>query len=448
MKKIIYFILIIPALVLNGCVQDEEDIFDAPVSARLQKAIDEYTQLLASSENGWFADYYPEKNHSIGGYAMYLKFTSDKQVSISCEIATNVSAGESKTSEWDVFAEQSVILSFSTYNPVMHFFSEPYASDVDGRSGDYEFIIEKATPDQVEMKGKKHGNKLVLRKNVANTSPAEYFRTIVEMEDALSEFGMFGFMLKNERIGIASVVDRTFTIGYTEPDEEGKTVSKTVKVAYTFTSNGIRLCEPFEFKGASMQNFEWKTSEEKYVCTDAGVDAYFDIYFPPDYALRYGEFTGTWEIRYHGASTTTFETATATIVAKKKNATFQFICNEIFDFPGLEISFDAQKGIISILNQNAAIQEETGYFIRICAYDRNAGYLNTSSTGPVGIIGEWNKDEGGTRAITFKDNGRWGTYKANGILLRLFNSANTSMGNFATNKGGYRFNDITITKIN
>jgi hypothetical protein len=196
-----------------------------------------------------------------------------------------------------------------------------------------------------------------------------------------------------------------------------------------------------------MQNFAWQFTDEKYVCADEGVNAYFDIYFPPDYQLRYGELLGTWEMKYHGASTTTFETVTVTIDVKKKNATYILKCDAIFSFPGVEVTFDAQKGIISILNQNAAVQAETGYFVRVCAYDRAAGYLNTSSTGPIGIVGQWNQDADGKRQITFVDNGRWGTYKPNGFLLRLYDSANTNMGNFTDNAGGYRFTDITITKI-
>ncbi|MDR1527127.1 MAG: DUF4302 domain-containing protein [Dysgonamonadaceae bacterium] len=447
MKKIACFMLVISAIILNGCVQDEKDIFDDPAAIRLQKAIEADIKALTSAENGWFADFYPENEHAIGGYVMHFKFTPDRKVSIGCEIQTNAPAGEFHTSEWDVFAEQSVILSFSTYNPVFHYFSEPYASDVDGRYGDYEFVVMKISDDQIELKGKKHGNRLILRKNTDNTDPQQYFTDVAQIEDTLSEFGMFGFVLEGTRMGVTSVVDRTFTIGYTEKDEKEEEVSKTKKVAYTFTPTGIRFYEPFVFNGKTMQNFVWQKAEEKYVCTDENVNAYFDVYFPSDYQLRYGELVGTWEMRYHGASTTTFETVTATIEVKKKNATLNLKCDAVFSFPGIEITFDPQKGIISILNQNAAVQEETGYFIRVCAYDRVAGYLNTSSTGPVGIVGVWNKDAEGKRQITFVDNGVWGTYKPNGILLRLYDSANTSMGNFTSNKGGYRLNDITITKM-
>ena len=443
MKKRVFFMLMISACILNGCVHEEKDIFDEPAAIRMQNAIKEYTDVLTSAQNGWFTDYYPENNYAIGGYAMYLKFTPDGKVTVGCEIPTNAPAGELRTSDWEIFAEQGPILCFSTYNPVMHYFSEPYSSDVDGRAGDYEFVIEKVTPDRIDMKGKKRGNKLILRKNTDNIDPSQYFSEVTATEDVLSEFGMFGFVLNNERIGVTSVVDRTLNIGYTDGG-----ASKTLKVAYTFTPNGIRFALPFEFMGVSMESFEWKAQDEKYVCADAGINAYFDVYFPPDYEIRYGEFFGTWEISFHGASTTTFVTAMGTIEEKKKNATFQFICDELFDFPGFEISFDAQKGIISILNQNAAIDEETGYFIRLCSYDRAAGYLSTASTGPVGIVGVWNKDEGGVRKISFVDNGRWGTYKANGFLLRYYDAANVSMGNVTTAKADYRFNDITITQIN
>ena len=436
--------LIISAGFLSGCIHDQKDVFDEPAAVRMQKAIQEYSSVLTSSPNGWFADYYPETNHSVGGYAMYMKFSADGKVGVSCEIRTNAPAGELQTSDWEIYPEQGAVLNFSTYNPVMHYFSEPYSSQVNGRAGDYEFVIQNVTADQIELIGKKRYNKLILRKNISNTDPKQYFSEVAATEELLSEYGMFGFVVNNNRIGVASVVDRTFSIGYNEGS-----ASKTMRVSYTFTPTGIRLYEPLEFRDVTMEYFNWDKAKEIYTCSDAGVNAFFDLYFPPDYELRYGEFIGDWEIRYNGmASATVFETATISIVEKKKNSTFQLLSDDLFDFPGMEVTFDAQKGIISILNQNAAIQEETGFQIRVCAYDRVAGYLTTGSTGPIGIIGVWNKDAGGVREIFFKDNGRWGTYVANGILLRLFNASNVSEGNFSANKGGDRFNNITITKIN
>ncbi|GHV58215.1 hypothetical protein FACS1894182_09490 [Bacteroidia bacterium] len=442
MKKIIYLSLLTVVILFNACKEEEKAIFDEPASIRMQKALSEYRELLASSANGWFGNYYPEQNHKIGGYAMFLKFQSNGNVEISCEIATNAPAAEAKTSQWELIAEQGPILSFSTYNPVMHYFSEPYATDIDGRMGDYEFVVMKASQDTIELKGKKRNNRFILWKNTENINPKTYFTEVSAIEDKLSEFGMFSLVVGETRIGVAPVIDRTFSIGYQEDQKD-----TTATVAYTFTPAGINLYEPFTINGVTMRNFTWNASEEKYVCTDPGVSAYFDIYFPSDFQLRYGEFIGKWNIRYHGASTTTWVNAVVDITQKKKNATYTMSCSDIFSFPGIEISYDAQKGIISILNQNAAVQEGTGYNIRVCAYDRAAGYLNTASTGPIGLLGVWNRDDGGTRSVNFVDNGRWGTYKPNGFLLRLYDAANTNIGNFTANLPDYRYTDITITKI-
>jgi hypothetical protein len=441
MKKIVYLSMLVAAFVLNACKEDN-GIFSEPASIRMQNALSEYSELLASSANGWFGNYYPEADHKLGGYAMFLKFNADGYVEVSCEIATNAPAGEVQTSQWEMIAEQGPVLSFLSYNSVMHYFSEPYPSDVDGRMGDYEFVVMKASRDTVELKGKKRGNRFVLLRNTENIDPKSYFSAVAEFEDKLSEFGMFSFVLKGSRIGIVAVIDRTFSISYKDQDD----VDQTVKVSYTFTPDGIYLYEPFTFNNVTMQHFKWNGAEEKYVCTDTGIDAYFDIYFPEDYQLRYGDVIGRWNMQYHGASTTDWDYAVVDIQQKKKNATYEMVCPELFSFEGVEIAFDATKGIISILNHNLVKDPETGYDVRVCAYDRVAGYLSTGTSGPVGIVGIWNNDAGGVRSINFVDNGSWGTYHPNGIILRLY-SGSTSIGNYTTNIGGYRFNNITLTKI-
>lgn len=440
MNKIAYLLILAAGIFLQSCLKEENEIFDEPASIRMKNALSEYKSILTSSENGWYADYYPENNHKVGGYAMFLKFNNNGFVEVSCEIKTNVDAGVVKTSQYELIAEQGPVLTFSTYNPVMHYFSEPNSYDYDGLYGDYEFIVMKAGKDTIEMKGKKHGNKLVLLRNTANIAPSQYFDQVASTADALSEFGMFNFALNDTRIGMTAVVDRTFSIGYKNGDAD-----ETATVSYAFTPDGIRLYEPFVFNGVTMQNFKWNASKEKYICSDTGVNATFDVYFPADYELRYSEMIGKWRMQYHGASTSTWSYANIEISQKKKNASYTLTAPDILAFP-IEISFNPQKGIVSVLTHNAAINEATGYTIRVCPYDRNAGYLYTTVGGTAGIVGVWNHDAEGQRVINFADNGRWQTYKANGLIFRLYDGS-TSKGSFTANPGGYRMNDITITKL-
>lgn len=442
MKKIFYIYLFIIPLILASCVGEVDDVFDNSASHRMEAALEEYRTLLTGSENGWFADYYPEKSYAVGGYAMYFKFDKDGTAGICTEKETNLPMYQVATSEWDLIAEQGPVLAFMTYNPVLHYFSEPIPNDINGQQADYEFVVVNAGKDSIELKGKRFNNKLILRRNTENLDPTTYFQNVVKTADDLSSYGMFSLNINNERIGTCSVVDRTFSVRTT--DENGE--QKDTKISYTFTSDGIRLAIPYEFKGIKIQNFVWNEKEEKYTCTDSGINAFFHVYFPDDYQLKYDEFIGTWKFKYHGsASATAWIEKTIEIVAKKKNVSFLMTSPELFSFQGITLSFDAQKGIISILVHNTDVDNATGYDIRACAHARPAGYINPN-IGPVGLIGNWNEDAGGARSIEFVDNKKWVTYKATGILLRFYDGT-TSKDNFTTNIAGHMFTDITITKI-
>jgi len=437
MKKFYIYLFIIP-LILFSCVGEVDDVFDTSASHRMEATLAEYRELLTSSENGWLADYYPEKNYAVGGSAMYFNFTKDGKASISSESETNVPMGEVAISDWDLIAEQGPVLAFMTYNPVLHYFSEPNPNDINGQQADYEFVVIEASKDTIVLSGKRFKNELVLRRNTENVDPKTYFEENLKTYDASSDYGMFKLVEDDEMIASCAVIDRTFSAVFNETEEKGR-------IPYAFTPTGIRLSFPFVFDGKTMQNFEWDNAGKKYVCTDPGVNVYFESYFPDDYQLKFSDFVGKWKMRFNGASTSVWVEETVEITEKKKNVSLLLYSPNLFSFVGLTLSFDAQKGTISLLGQNAGIHEPTGYMVRVLSYARSAGYVN-SNLGQIGLFGEWNEDAGGERKITFVDNGQWVTYSANGILLRLYNGT-TNIGNFTQNIADYRFSSITLTKI-
>jgi hypothetical protein len=414
-------------------VREEENLFGLPASERMQKTIDEYRVFLTAATNGWIADYYPEKNYSVGGYLMFMKFLSDGRVTVNCETATNLPAQVSDTSNFDIFAEQGPILSFSSYNRVMHYFSEPLgSSDVDGRSGDYEFVIMKIVlPDEIHLKGKKHGNKLVLRRNTLD--PETYYGEVDKIKEDIVRFGAFRLLVNDRVIDSLSISERTMT-------------GDSISVAWTYTPEGMRLYEPLVINGVTMLNFKWDSEKGRYNCQDSGVNACFEGYFSPDFQLQYEDFLGEWTMQYHGGSRIVWSEATVTISTRTKYRSFTLHSDEIFSFPmGLELTYDLKKGTIALLNQNIEYNYFSATHLRVCSYDLNAGYISTADFGVIGMDGKWNNDENGKRQIHFVDNKRWGTYKPNGIMFRLYNGS-ASLGSYADNKGGYVFSDITLTK--
>ena len=74
-------------------------------------------------------------------------------------------ADETVSSLYSVKSEQATMLSFDTYNYLVHYFGQPQGSMSDDRTtgrsgGDYEFIISSASAERIELKGKKYGNGL------------------------------------------------------------------------------------------------------------------------------------------------------------------------------------------------------------------------------------------------------------------------------------------------
>jgi len=461
-KNILCLLLIMPVLLIQSCVKDQNYVFDEQSSVRAQQLVEEVNAILKNSSEGWFLDYYPGTGPNypgsivtfpmVAGYAMYLDFNSDGTVAVSCEIETYVPARQVETSDFDVFVEKGAILAFSSFNNVMHYFSNATPSNYTGRLGDYEFIVMKVEQDKITLKGKKHGNRAVLRRNVANTNSDTYLSDVIDFSDLMSSYPAFGLVLNGNRIGSAPVIDRYFELNYTERGED-----LTRRLWYTFTPNGVRLYEPFVFNGVTMENFEWDATNEKYICTDAGVDAYLDQYYPPDFELRFEEILGQWEIQYHGSSTTVWRTDTVEFVQKKKNALFSMVCDKMFSFPGngFDVKYNATKGTIAIHSHHPTqvVVSDVTYNIRICLHDRGAGYVYLTLDRDPALKGVWNNDEGGERKINFVDNGVWGTYRANGLLLRRYTLDGGSYINLSTTTTppspiGDRFGDITITKIN
>ena len=74
------------------------------------------------------------------------------------------------------------MLSFDTYNYLVHYFGQPQGSMADDPNGtlggDYEFVISDATADRIELKGKKYGNRIVMKAFSADQTWKQYLTRI------------------------------------------------------------------------------------------------------------------------------------------------------------------------------------------------------------------------------------------------------------------------------
>ena len=164
-----------------ACSRDEESLFDKSAAERAREAVENAFDVFTSAENGWEMAYFPNLEADSKGYNMIVKFKKNGNVSVTAKnLATTGNKIMTDTaSTWAVKSDYGPILTFDTYNDVFHAFSDP-RNDGAGLLGDYEFLILKATPEVVLLKGKKHSAYTVMRP-VKNADVAAYFAASEKM---------------------------------------------------------------------------------------------------------------------------------------------------------------------------------------------------------------------------------------------------------------------------
>ena len=159
MKKYlsIYTLLALTCIVLQSCLFSEEEIFDESSANRATADVIKCQEILKDVPNGWKLEYYIGSNYSAGAVTLLMKFDG-KQVEMASEAgAEGYKPGTIITSLYQVKSEQSTMLTFDSYNQLIHMFSGPLGLNMNV-GGDYEFIIMSATPDKVILQGKKYKN--------------------------------------------------------------------------------------------------------------------------------------------------------------------------------------------------------------------------------------------------------------------------------------------------
>ena len=104
---------------LMACDQKEEAVYDQSYVQRTNATVTEYSKVLEEAPNGWLLRLYPGENQYYGGYNFIVSFAGGKVTAVS-EVNTTEA-----TSDYSLSFNEKVILSFDTYNEVLHQFVEP-----------------------------------------------------------------------------------------------------------------------------------------------------------------------------------------------------------------------------------------------------------------------------------------------------------------------------------
>lgn len=264
----LHIILLGLTLSFCSCVGDEKSLFDTSAAERLNQAMTNYRSALQNSSYGWAMDYYPSDG-SRGGRVYTARFDATGAVKMCSEMdiaatATTpaISAGTEVQSLYQVLSEQSVILTFDTYNQMFHYWSEPIATwDPDGYASDYEFIFQQMSEkkDTISLKGRKYGNILNMYKL---TIPAtDYVKKAIAQKTMLANTPRYRMTVKGKDYLINfNTVTRQFSY-ITSGDS-------THNAPFIPTATGFRLYHPITIDGISAQSFNYDEKEGSLSSTD------------------------------------------------------------------------------------------------------------------------------------------------------------------------------------
>lgn len=173
MKAKYLFIAVAVVSLFSACNRDEKSLFDQSAAERAQSTLDNAQKMLVAHDS-WEMLYFA--NRESRGYNIVVKFFSNGKVIASAQNAlTTKNQLLTDSSTWVLRNDYGPIISFDTYNKVLHAWADPQ-EDGDGYLGDYEFLILEANANRIMLKGKKHSAYIILRP-MPKMEIADYFKT-------------------------------------------------------------------------------------------------------------------------------------------------------------------------------------------------------------------------------------------------------------------------------
>ena len=346
MKKLLFNIsaLMIAFGALTACAPTEiDDLFDESAATRLDKAVANYKTYFADKGGKWVMQYFCNEDES--GYAFVLSFKDNGSVTIAGDNMFLQGGGYlSDTSLWDVIADNGPVLTFNTYNKVLHTFSDP--ADIPettdtretgrGHEGDYEFMIMETDDDYCLLHGKKTGYEIVMYRIDSTIDDEEYMLDVNERISTSFSDKIDSLFLETGN-GKRFIIFDAASMFWTFYPEGGDVVTQVESQNCVATAEGIRFLYPLDFvqdydnqQEIPIQNFEFQP-DGTLLCTD---DNATRIY-APWLSKMFTSSSVSWNIDltdFGGAFATAYQDIVAGCKTEFKT-----------DFASMALSYDKKK---------------------------------------------------------------------------------------------------------
>jgi len=350
---------------LSSCTAEVDDNFEQPASMRLKSVMDRAAQILQSAEYGWELEYYPGATLAYGGIVYTVSF--DKQTAtVGCSLIPD----STYTSYYKITNDNGPVLTFDTYNPLLHYFSTPSSGEYEAKGGEFEFVIDSLAEDFIALYGKKTRNTMYMRKLTA--TPNDYARKTVDI------FDHFVDSIQGQ-IGTATVKGKCNPTNRSIALVAGR---DTFDLHYTYNDRGIRFYRPLRVGGVSVQSFDFDIATNQLTCADEGLEAIKLEGIPyGDNFVSYPMYEGDYQLRYGTNST-------VDVHLKPNRLEGTYVLQGLSPRYDLTLRYNPSTGNLALGSQFIGTQDGHEYYW-VC-YDYTDGYLSLEDEGQFTIT--WNKN--------------------------------------------------------
>lgn len=271
MKKLIYLsIALLTASAFCSCNNEEEDIFGQSAAERLEAAKAEYSEVLTANGGKWLMEYFANTNEQ--GYAFVVTFNANGAVTVSGNNEW-IKGFKSDTSLWDIVLDYGPVLTFNTYNKVLHVMSDPAdiiggpvndltGSEINetgtGHGGDYEFILMGKTEtsgNALRLKGKKRGYTTWITPLAADADDQAILADYAGASAKMFNSKISPFYMTHEN-GERFVMTTDGKGKFSFYPEAGDAITQTLTYNAIMTPNGMRFMQPIEILRANGETIE------------------------------------------------------------------------------------------------------------------------------------------------------------------------------------------------
>ncbi len=246
---------------LPSCLKDDKANFSGSPAARLDEAVKVNKQILESAPNGWSLGYYAGRNYSGPGFTLTLKFKDGKAYIM----GDNKDATTVGVSEYDVVKDQGVVLTFPTYNSVIHELAGASQGYPEGLQGDYEFAILEANANFIRLRGKKWKNEMILTP-IKNQTQEEFIQKVFTIREGMTT-NNYHFILGKDTLsaGEVNVDTRRLT---------AKINNVSYDLPYNLTDTGLNLSSPIKIGTKEYSSFTWNEADKSFNSGDLSIRLY------------------------------------------------------------------------------------------------------------------------------------------------------------------------------